>query len=157
MNSLKMVATTPRKKTGASPAKRGPKPKGIGKLSPAKNVLNSPLASPTPEIKASARRKLIIKDEPSDSGVRENLSPNVASPRGTPRRGAANKAREAMAKAAEDDAMEVDRQTASSRRRKSKVEDDDAFDSDMEELSGDDDFEDSPKKRARKPPIARAR
>ena len=62
-----------------------------------------------------------------------------------------------MAKAADDDVMEVDRHTAPSRRRKSKVEDDEAFDSDMEELSGDDDFEDSPKKRARKPPIARAR
>ena len=155
MNSPKMVATTPRKRMVASPAKRGAKPKGIGKPSPVKNASNSPLSSPTPEPKASARRKL-IKDEPSDSGVRENLSPNVASPRGTPRRGAADKARLAMAEAAED-AAEVVKQSASSRRRKIKVEDDEAFDSDMEELSGDDEFEDSPKKKARKPPVARAR
>jgi len=148
-----MVAKSPAKRGGKSPAKPAPV---IGK-SPAKTT-TSPLASPTTSQRASRGQP---KSEPTDaaavvtsatlkSPVKRGLkfgapaadaeAPAITSPRGTPRRGAAEAASKAMAAAAKADAKGGTTTT--------KDDDSDAFDVAAEDAEEEEDaFNDSPPKK----------
>jgi hypothetical protein len=149
-----MVSTTPNKKTKpSSPAKPIAKSTKPGVASPARK---SPTPSRRPQRAARAAAKAeedsdtAVPDHPAKSRSRSLFAGDgggssaaaATSPRGTPRRGAADKARKEMKKMTDDDA------TADA------DDDDDTFDAKMEPAEDEamDKFDDSPKKKARSKP-----
>ena len=149
------MATTPKKKAPASsPAKRGAKPVAtIGKSSPASPLKSSSTPSRRPRAVRSLRMggssvlsETIVPVTSPGKGITGGGSTTATSPRGTPRRGAADKAMKSIR--AQADEMLIDR----------KDDDDDkdeAFDVKMEPDEEDNDnealdaFDASPRKTSR--------
>lgn len=130
---------------------RSPAKRGAGKPSPViakAKPLSSPLASPTPSQRSRGRVGGANPEQDQVASPTSRLPRSPTSPRGTPRRGAAVKAKLNMEAAAADEAAFGDNP-----RRRAKKDDDD-YDSRM---ASDDDAFDEPSFGAKKPPRPRSK